>query len=79
VEIEISSAQYPGLTMLKIYNSVGEYINTLFNETINQPLPPTKLNWDGTNLYGQKVASGLYIIYLTRPFGVAVGRLVVLH
>jgi hypothetical protein len=79
VEIEISSAQYAGPMSLRIYNSAGEHIRTLFDKTLTQPLPPTMLNWDGTNTYGQKVASGIYIIYLMKPLGVAVGRLVVLR
>ncbi len=64
---------------LKIYNSVGEHIKTLFDETLTQPLPPTIINWDGTNKFGQKVASGVYIIYLIKPLGRATGRLVVIH
>jgi hypothetical protein len=64
---------------LKVYNSVGEHIKTLFDETLTQPLPSTMVNWDGTNKYGQKVASGVYIVYLMKPFGRAAGRLVVIH
>jgi flagellar hook assembly protein FlgD len=77
--IAISSAQYPGPVALRIYNSVGEHITTLLDENLTQPLPPTVINWDGTNKYGQKVASGVYIVYLIKPFGRATGRLVVLQ
>jgi len=77
--ITISSAQYPGPMTLRIYNSVGEHIKTLFDENINRPLAPTVVNWDGTNKFGQKVASGVYIVYFEKPNGVATGRLVVLQ
>jgi flagellar hook assembly protein FlgD len=77
--IAISSAQYPGPMALRIYNSVGEHITTLFDQNLTQPLAPTVVTWDGTNKYGQKVASGVYIVYLIKPFGRATGRLVVLQ
>jgi hypothetical protein len=77
--VTIASAQYPGPMALRIYNSVGEHIKTLFDETLTEPLSPTMINWDGTNKYGQKVASGVYILYLIKPFGRATGRLVVIH
>jgi flagellar hook assembly protein FlgD len=64
---------------LKIYNSAGEHIKTLYDEYLTQPLAPTTLTWDGTNKYGQKVASGVYIVYMTRPLGRLLGRLVVIH
>ncbi len=77
--IAISSAQYPGQVTLNIYSSVGEHIKTLFDETLTHPLPSTMLNWDGTNKYGQKVASGVYILYMIKPFGRVIGRLAVIH
>ncbi len=79
VGIKIASGQYFGPMTLRIYNSAGEHIKTLFDETLTQPLPLTTLSWDGTNTYGQKVASGIYIVYLIKPLGVATGRLVVIH
>jgi hypothetical protein len=42
-------------------------------------MPPTTFNWDGTNKYGQKVASGVYIIYMMKPYGRLLARLVVIH
>src|SRR5665213_2397997 len=77
--VSFSSAQYPGQMTLKIYNSVGEHIKTLFDESLTQPLPPTIINWDGTNKFGQKVASGVYVVYLIKPLGRSTGRLVVIR
>ncbi len=77
--ITLSSSQYPGPVALRIYNSVGEHVKTLFEEQLTQPLSLTVVNWDGTNKFGQKVASGIYIVYLTKPTSVATGRLVVLR
>lgn len=77
--IAISSSQYPGSVTLKVYNSVGEHIKTIFDEQLTQPLAPTVVTWDGTNKFGQKVASGVYIVYLIKPFSRATGRLVVIH
>jgi hypothetical protein len=77
--ITIASAQYPGQMSLKIYNSAGEHIKTLYDEYLTQPLLPTTINWDGSNKYGQKVSSGVYIVYMIKPFGRVLGRLVVIH
>ncbi len=77
--IEIGTNEYPGLVVLRIYNSAGEHIKTLFNETLTQPLSITTVNWDGKNKFGQEVASGVYVVYLQKPSGRALGRLVVIH
>jgi hypothetical protein len=77
--ITIGTAEYPGNMELKIYNSAGEHIKTLYNQYLTAPLPPLLINWDGTNKYGQKVASGVYIIYLIKPEGRLLARLIVIH
>ena len=64
---------------LKIYNSAGEHVKTLFQQYLNAPLPTTTITWDGRNKYGAPVASGVYIIYLIKPDGVVTGRLVVIR
>jgi flagellar hook assembly protein FlgD len=77
--INLASGQFPGPMQLKIYNSAGEHIKTLYDKYQNAALPLTVINWDGTNKYGQKVASGVYIIYLEKPYGRLLARLVVIH
>jgi flagellar hook assembly protein FlgD len=45
--------------VLKIYNVLGQLVKTLVNE--KQTAGFKTANWDGTNQYGVKVASGIYI------------------
>jgi len=75
----IATNEYPGLVELKIYNSAGEHIKTLYTNTINTPLSPLTLQWDGRNKYGQPVASGVYLVYLIKPFGRVMGRIAVVR
>jgi len=77
--VTIGTNQYPGKIALRIYNSAGEHIKTLLDQTLTAPLSPTVINWDGTNKFGQKVSSGVYFVFLIKPFGRELGRLVVLH
>jgi hypothetical protein len=77
--IEYGSNEYPGHLSLRIYNSAGEHIKTLVDENLTQPLSPTYYYWDGTNTAGYKVVSGVYLVYLQKPFGVSFSRLIVLH
>jgi len=44
---------------LKIYNILGQEIKTVVNENLNAGYHTVK--WDGTNNFGLKVASGVYI------------------
>ena len=48
---------------ISIYNSIGQLIKTLVNETQNAG--NYKVMWDGTNNSGSQVSSGVYI-YLMR-------------
>ncbi len=66
---------------LKIYNSAGEFITLLKPLTNNQGLPvwDSWYNWDGTNMYGQKAADGVYIIYLLEPFAAKEAKVLLLR
>jgi len=77
--VVIGTNEYPGQLTLRIYNSAGEHIKTLVDETLTAPLSPTVVNWDGKNKFGQEVASGVYVVYLQKPFGRLLGRLIVIH
>ena len=77
--IVVGTNEYPGNITLRIYNSAGEHIRTLLDTTLTAPLSATVYNWDGKNKFGAEVASGVYVVYLEKPFGKAVGRIVVLH
>jgi flagellar hook assembly protein FlgD len=76
--VTIASAE-TGQVSLRVYNSAGEHVKTLFDENLTQPLSPTVINWDGTNKFDQKVASGVYVLYLQKPFSRTVERLVVIR
>jgi hypothetical protein len=54
----IHFAQLPPGTRLRIYTLAGEKVNDLTANAIGHA------TWDGTNQAGQKVASGIYFVYL---------------
>ena len=51
-----------GNVILKIYNMLGQEVKTLVEENMNAGIH--KVQWDGTNEFGQTVPSGLYIYQL---------------
>jgi hypothetical protein len=77
--IIIGTGHYPGRMSLKIYNSAGEHIITLYDNYLTQALMPTTINWNGTNKYGNNVASGVYILYLIKPDSRLLAKILVLH
>jgi len=44
---------------LKIYNTLGQVVKTLVND--QQQAGARTVHWDGTNEFGARVASGVYI------------------
>jgi hypothetical protein len=78
VSIFIGSYAYPGKFSLRIYNSAGEVIRTLEDTNLTGPLAKTYL-WDGTNVHGDRVASGVYIIRGQDAFEVFNSRIAVHH
>ncbi len=48
---------------IKIYNSLGKLVRTLIDE--KQPNGNHKVEWNGLNMFGVRVASGVYFINLT--------------
>ena len=52
-----------GPTSLKVYNSIGQRIKTLFNE-VAVARQDYDFAWDGTNDQGERVASGVYYLRL---------------
>ncbi|HVZ80521.1 MAG TPA: choice-of-anchor L domain-containing protein [bacterium] len=67
VSITVGYSQFPGNYSLRIYNSAGEHIRTLDSQGLTTPIRQTYV-WDGTNKYGDKCASGIYLIALEEPF-----------
>lgn len=78
VTIIVSTYRYPGALGLKIYNSAGEYIQTLDDRQITAPFQKS-YTWNGTNCYGDHVASGLYYFILTEPAGIKRARLLLVR
>jgi hypothetical protein len=63
---------------LKVYNSAGEFIKQL-NQQGQSPPTIDSYNWDGTNMYGDKVADGIYILYLIEPFAAREAKVLLLR
>ncbi len=72
------SSSYGGTAKLVIYNSAGEVIKTLFNGSISAGATQT-LTWNGKNLSGGEVASGVYIFWLKLDLGIQTKSLVVVR
>jgi hypothetical protein len=68
----------PGHYDLTIYNSAGEHIKTMDSMYLDSAFSKT-YSWDGTNTFGNKCASGVYVIYLTEPVKRLLGRVVLIH
>jgi hypothetical protein len=76
--VSVSIYQAYGLFSLKVYNSAGEYITTLDEKELSQPLNKI-YSWDGTNKYGKKCSSGVYIIYMASSIGCEISRVVFIN
>jgi hypothetical protein len=78
VSIFLATSKYPGAYSLKVYNSAGECVKLLDGRQIAEPFQHSYL-WDGTNRYGEKCASGIYIFYLVEPFGSRLAKVLLLR
>ncbi len=72
------SSPYGGTAKLVIYNAGGEVIKILFNGSITAGATQT-LTWDGKNLYGSEVASGVYVFWLKLDLGIQTKSLVLVR
>ena len=72
------SSPYGGSAKLVIYNADGEVIKTLFSGSVSPGAVQT-LIWDGKNLSGLEVASGIYVFWLKLDLGVQTKSLVVVR
>jgi hypothetical protein len=68
----------PGYCSVKIYNSAGEFVKELWDNPVQDGLY-RELPWDGKNMNGEKVASGVYIIYYTNRYQTRAARLLILR
>lgn len=68
-----------GYVRLRIYNSAGELVKTLEAQYPATAQEVLKRKWDGTNMYGSFVASGVYIVYAQMPGVTCVAKVAVLR
>lgn len=78
VSINVQYSKFPGAYRLWIYNSAGEHILTLGSEELSKPINES-YTWDGKNKYGDKCASGVYILYLVEPYSRKLKRVLLLR
>jgi hypothetical protein len=67
----------PGYCSVKIYNSAGELVRELWNTPV-QTFLERDFSWDGKNMNGAFVASGVYVIYYTNRYQTKSARILVL-
>jgi len=78
VSIRVATSEHPGYYAMNIFNSAGENIKTMDKAYLTAPFEKS-YTWDGTNKYGAKCASGVYVIYVAFPVSVKKGRVIFLH
>lgn len=67
----------PGKYSLRIYNSAGELVRILFDLQSRWPASDD-IPWDGKNMYGEYVASGVYVVYFESKYYVKTAKVLVL-
>jgi hypothetical protein len=65
------------MVTLEIYNSLGEKIRTLVNESQNAGYH--SVQWNGLNNSGRTVASGMYLYRITAGKYISVKKMLLLH
>ena len=67
----------PSEATIKIYNSAGELIKTIYHSA-QSSIAPSIASWDLKNEYNQLVAPGMYFYYVYSPIGAASGKFIVI-
>ena len=70
--------QMPGKYSLRIYNSAGELVRVLQELESRWPVQDD-VPWDGRNMKGDKVASGVYIVYFESSRYIRTAKILVVH
>jgi hypothetical protein len=78
VSVFVATAKYPGPYRLAVYNTAGECVKVLDKRELTEPFQYSYL-WDGRNQYDEPCASGMYIFYLTEPFGSKLARILLIR
>jgi hypothetical protein len=74
----VATSKYPGRYRLAVYNAAGESVKVLEEKDLVGPYQNSYL-WYGINQYGEKCASGMYVIYLTEPYGIRLARVLLIR
>jgi flagellar hook assembly protein FlgD len=67
-----------GVCSLKVYNSAGELVRVLLEEK-RQFGTYQEVPWDGKNMHGEPVASGVYVLYYTTRYATRTARVMILR
>ena len=78
VSIYVATSKYGGHYSLNVYNTAGERVKNLDDRELTAPFQHSYL-WDGRNQFGEKCASGMYIVYLTEPYGSRLARVLLIR
>jgi hypothetical protein len=78
VSIFWSTSLYPGHLKLRIYNTAGEWIQTLDDTQVSAPYQ-NSTSWSGTNWKGDRLASGVYFFLLTNATDTKTARLLLVR
>ncbi len=73
-EHAVQFVNMPSKATIKIFNSAGELIRTIYHDAGNS-LAPSIAIWDLHNKYNQLVSSGVYFYYITSDVGVKTGKI----
>jgi len=63
---------------LKVYNSAGELVNALRDQKTQNGVYED-VYWNGTNMYGEPAASGVYIIYYTNRYQTRMAKFILIR
>jgi|GEM_PF-5959901 len=78
VSIFWSTNQYPAHLKLRIYNTAGEWVQTLDDKQVSARYQ-NSISWTGTNWKGDRLASGVYFFLLTDAAGSKRARLLLVR
>ncbi len=73
-EHKVQFVHMPEKATIKIFNSAGELVKTIYHDSGNS-LAPSIAIWDLHNKYNQLVSSGVYFYYINSDVGVKTGKI----
>lgn len=65
-----------GFVTIKVYNILGQLVNTLVNNEMNSGV--YEIVWNGKNNYGSQVSAGVYIYRVTAGKNIAVKKMILI-